>query len=60
MNDNIPQTYPEKSNLTLVKKEDAERMHAKLINLKKADPVHQNVLPPQPESYIKVKKHDFL
>ncbi len=60
MNDNIPQTYPEKSTLTLVKKEDAEKMHAKLINLIKTDTSKEIVLPPQQESYIKVKKHDFL
>ncbi|RYG31168.1 MAG: hypothetical protein EOO01_35735 [Chitinophagaceae bacterium] len=60
MNDNIPQTYPEKSNLTLVKKEDADKMHAKLINLKKANTKPEIALPSQRDGYIKVKKHDFL
>lgn len=60
MNDNIVQTYPEKSNLTVIKMEDAEKMHAKLINLKKTETKEAVGLPPQPESYIKAKKHDFL
>jgi hypothetical protein len=60
MNDKGSQAYPEKSILTLIKKEDADKMHAKLITLSKTVSKEGIVLPPQPESYIKVKKHDFL
>lgn len=60
MNDNKPQPYLEPSNLTLIKKEDAEKMHAKLINIKKIEQKAEIMLPPQPEKYIKAKKHDFL
>jgi hypothetical protein len=60
MNDNIVEPYPGKSNLTVIKLEDAEKMHAKLINFKKTETKEKIGLPPQPESYIKAKKHDFL
>lgn len=60
MNNSKPQIHLEQSNLTLIKKEDAEKMHAKLINIKKTEQKAEIMLPPQQEKYIKVKKHDFL
>ena len=60
MTEHKPQTFPEKSSLTLIKKEDAEKIHAKLINIKKMGQKAEIMLPPQQEKYIKVKKHDFL
>jgi hypothetical protein len=50
MNDKVPQAYPEKTNLTLIKKEDAEKMHAKLITLAKPATKEGIVLPTQAES----------
>jgi hypothetical protein len=60
MNNGKPQLHLEKSNLTLVRKEDADKMHAKLINLEKKEGKAEIMLPPQQEKYIKAKKHDFL
>lgn len=60
MNTNKPQTRSEKPNLTIVKKEDADKLNAKLITFKKPGKKSEILLPPQEEKYIKAKKHDFL
>lgn len=60
MSTNTPEIRLEKPNLTIVKKEDADKLHARLINLKKMEKKSEILLPPQEEKYIKVKKHDFL
>ena len=60
MNTRIPETRLEKPSLTIVKKEDADKLHARLITIKKMERKSKILLPPQEEKYIKVKKHDFL
>ncbi len=60
MNSNTPETRLEKPSLTIVKKEDADKLHARLITIKKMEKKSEILLPPPEEKYIKVKKHDFL
>lgn len=45
--------------LTVVVK-DREQEQARLIPIKKPETIPASMLPPQPEKYIKAKKHDFL
>lgn len=60
MNIHTPETRLEKPSLTIVKKEDADKLNARLITIKKIEKKPEILLPPQEEKYIKAKKHDFL
>lgn len=60
MDKNASQTSLEKTNLSIIRKEDKEDANAKLVVLKKIGYKPQILLPPPQEKYIKAKKYDFL
>jgi hypothetical protein len=67
MENNSTTQLLETPHLTVVRKEKKANAPAKLVNLKKngdKGPMllqpPQSLLPPQPEMYIKAKKHDFF
>ena len=59
MTENLISSPQAVSTMTVITKNEVKES-AKLIPLKK--PVNKKIvlLPPQPEKYIKAKKHDFL
>lgn len=60
MEKNATQARVEKTNLTVIKKNEIEEATAKLVAIKKIGYYPQLLLPPPQEKYIKTKKHDFL
>lgn len=60
MNINTPEVPFEKSNLTIVKKEEENNLSPKVVTIKKVKKKAEILLPAPAEKYIKVKKHDFL
>ncbi len=60
MENNSTTKLLEMPRLTIVRKEIKANVSAKLVNLNKNGDKEQMLLPPQPEMYIKAKKHDFL
>ncbi|MGZ5135565.1 MAG: hypothetical protein ACXWWD_13130 [Chitinophagaceae bacterium] len=60
MKKNPSQTPVDKTNLTVIRKDETEDPNPKLVVLKKIGYKPQILLPPPLEKYIKTKKHDFL